>query len=196
MAKRGGTNLIIRYFLLRNLVLFLVNNQLEWSFPRMPRWDGGPHAIVIVVVLFAFTVVVDGGVCDDGDALLSPSSSRSSLPFSISLLLFVPPPSSCLFFLSHRKESHTKTEDKTFEGRTTNLFERKNSVKVCLLYQVLYKKGVLPLARKSDTPTNHKKRSVQKNKNKKRESISADRPSDLTYLWRPVKSKGAPGITG
>ena len=88
----------------------MVNNQLGWSFPRTPRWDGGPHAIVIVVVLVAFAVGGGGVVCDDGDAKASPSSSRSSLPFLISLLLFVPPPSSCLFFPSHRKESHTKTE--------------------------------------------------------------------------------------
>ena len=44
--------------------------------------------------------------------------------------------------VSHRKEPHTNTEDKTFEVRTTNLFESKNSAKVRLLYQVLYKKGV------------------------------------------------------
>ncbi len=34
--------------------------------------------------------------------------------------------------------------------------------------------AVLPLARKSDTPTNHNQQSVQKNKKNKRESISVD----------------------
>jgi len=56
MAKRGGTNLIIRHFVLRNLVLF---NQLGWSFPQTPRWYGGPHAIVLVVVSVVF---VRGGI--------------------------------------------------------------------------------------------------------------------------------------
>jgi len=43
---------------------------------------------------------------------------------------------------SHRKESNTKIEDKTFEVRTTNLSESsKNSIKVHLLYHTK-KKGV------------------------------------------------------
>jgi len=54
--------------------------------------------------------VVGGGVCDDGDAKVSPSSSRSSLPFLISLLLFVRHPPLACFFPSHRKEFLTKTE--------------------------------------------------------------------------------------
>ncbi len=120
----------------------MVNNQLGWSFPQMPCWDGEPHAIVLVIVSVAFTVV-SGGVCDDGDALLSPSSSRSSLlrsryPSSYSSRH----PPLLVFFPNTRKEPHANTEDKTFEVRTTNLFKSKNSVKVRLLYQVLYKKGV------------------------------------------------------
>jgi hypothetical protein len=64
-----------------------------------------------------------------------------------------------------------------------------------ILIETTEKPGVmLPLACKFDTPTNHNQQGVQKYKNKKRESISADRPSDSTYLWWPVKSKGAPGI--
>ena len=52
----------------------------------------------------------------------------------------------------------------------------------------------LPLARKSDTPTNLNRRSLQQEKN--RESISADRPSDWTYLLRRVESKGVSGGGG
>ena len=48
---------------------------------------------------------------------------------------------------------------------------------------------VLPLVRKWDTPTNHNRRSLQTKQEKKRESISADRPSDSTYLLRRVESK-------
>ena len=69
-------------------------------------------------------------------------------------------------------------------------------VGIVMLMSQLCNSGILPLARKSDTPTNHKKQSLQKNKNKKRESISADRPPDLTYLLRRLESKGASSIAG